>query len=149
MRSYYVQRKLKNTLRSSVRVVSHLWNMEDVSWFGIIVFLWLSGRALRQQCKGCGFDSQETHTDKKKCISWMHCKLLWIKASAKCKCLGLFCCVLTGTACRHWWNNEFWIISATSKGKHQDICLRTESQENVGHAARQQPQAQVILPKND
>ncbi len=27
------------------------------------------------------------------------------------------------------------------KGKRQDICLRTESQENVGHAARQQPQA--------
>ncbi len=23
-------------------------------------------------------------TDKKKCIAWMHCKSLWIKASAKC-----------------------------------------------------------------
>ncbi len=32
-------------------------------------------------------------------------------------------------------------IPANSKGKHQDIYLRTESQENVGHAARQQPQA--------
>ncbi len=39
------------------------------------------------------------------------------------------------------WNNEFWIIPANSKGKRQDICLRTEFQENVGHAARQQPQA--------
>ncbi len=27
------------------------------------------------------------------------------------------------------------------KENHQDICSRTESQENVGHAARQQPQA--------
>ncbi len=27
----------------------------------LCMFLWLSGRALRQQCKGCGFDSQETH----------------------------------------------------------------------------------------
>ncbi len=35
---------------------------------------------------------------------------------------------------------EQW-IPANSKGKRQDICLRTESQENVGHAARQQPQA--------
>ncbi len=32
---------------------------------------------------GCGINSQGTHTDKK-CIAWMHCKLLWIKASAKC-----------------------------------------------------------------
>ncbi len=23
----------------------------------------------------------------KTCIAWMHCKLLWIKASAKCKCI--------------------------------------------------------------
>ncbi len=36
--------------------------------------------------KGCGFDSQGTHIliKKKKCIAWMHCKSLWIKASAKC-----------------------------------------------------------------
>ncbi len=33
--------------------------------------------------KGCGFNSQETHTDEQ-CIAWMHCKSLWIKASAKC-----------------------------------------------------------------
>ncbi len=38
-------------------------------------------------------------------------------------------------------NNEFWIIPANSKEKRQDICLGIESQENVGHAARQQPQA--------
>ncbi len=55
--------------------------------------------------------------------------------------LGLFFCILARTACHHWRNNEFWIIPANSKGKRQDICLRTESQENVGHAARQQPQA--------
>ncbi len=38
---------------------------------------------------------------------------------------------------------EQWILNYTyiSKGKRQEICLRTESQENVGHAARQQPQA--------
>ncbi len=40
------------------------------------------------------------------------------------------------------------LYQENSKGKRQEICLRTESQENVGHAARQQPQAQVILPKN-
>ncbi len=34
-----------------------------------------------------------------------------------------------------------YFIPANSKGKHQDICLRTESQENVGHEVRQQPQA--------
>ncbi len=36
--------------------------------------------------KGCGFNSQGTHilTKNKKCISWLHCKSLWIKASAKC-----------------------------------------------------------------
>ncbi len=39
-------------------------------------------RALREQRKGCGFDSQGTHTKKKKkCIN---VKSLWIKASAKC-----------------------------------------------------------------
>ncbi len=35
------------------------------------VFLWLSGRALRLQHKGCGFDSQGTHVLKKICIAWM------------------------------------------------------------------------------
>ncbi len=35
--------------------------------------------------KGCGFNSQGTHilTKKNQCITWMHCKSLWIK-SAKC-----------------------------------------------------------------
>ncbi len=33
--------------------------------------------------KGCGFDPREQHSDKT-CIAWMHCKSLWIKASAKC-----------------------------------------------------------------
>ncbi len=33
--------------------------------------------------KGCGFDSQGTHVQLK-CITWMHCKSHWIKASAKC-----------------------------------------------------------------
>ncbi len=33
--------------------------------------------------KGCGFNSQGTHILTKKCIAWMHCKSLWIKASAK------------------------------------------------------------------
>ncbi len=30
-----------------------------------------------------GFNSQGTHIFKT-CIAWMHCKSLWIKASAKC-----------------------------------------------------------------
>ncbi len=34
--------------------------------------------------KGCGFNSQGTHILIKTCIAWMHCKSLWIKASAKC-----------------------------------------------------------------
>ncbi len=33
-----------------------------------------------------GFNSQGTHILRKECIAWMHCKSLWIKASAKCKC---------------------------------------------------------------
>ncbi len=33
--------------------------------------------------KGRGFNSQGTHMTKK-CITWMSCKSLWIKASAKC-----------------------------------------------------------------
>ncbi len=33
--------------------------------------------------KGWGFDSHGTHADKT-CIAWMHCKSIWIKASAKC-----------------------------------------------------------------
>ncbi len=36
--------------------------------------------------KGRGFNSQGTHILIKKCIAWMHCKSLWIKVSAKCKC---------------------------------------------------------------
>ncbi len=31
-------------------------------------------------------NSQGTHILTKKCIAWMHCKSLWIKVSAKCKC---------------------------------------------------------------
>ncbi len=31
-------------------------------------------------------------------------------------------------------------ILSYSKGKHQDLCLRTESQEKVGHAVRPQPE---------
>ncbi len=57
-------------------------------------FLWLSGRVLRYQRKGCGFDSQGTHVPTKICITWMHCKSLWIKASDKCKlsfCLYNYC----------------------------------------------------------
>ncbi len=30
-------------------------------------------------------------TDKKKCIAWMHCKSLWIKASAKCINVNVLC----------------------------------------------------------
>ncbi len=50
---------------------------------------------------------------------------------------------------------EQWILSYTSKfySKRLDICLRTESQENVGHAPRQRHQAhksfyQRMLKKN-
>ncbi len=39
--------------------------------------------------KGCGFNSQGTHI-LKKCIVWMHCKSLWIKASAKCINVNVF-----------------------------------------------------------
>ncbi len=34
--------------------------------------------------KGCGFNSQGTHVLTKIYIACMHCKSLWIKASAKC-----------------------------------------------------------------
>ncbi len=53
-------------------------------------FLWLSDRALRiSSTKVCGFNSQGTHIPiKKNCIARMHCKSLWIKASAKCKCIN-------------------------------------------------------------
>jgi len=45
--------------------------------------LWLNGRALRQQRKRLWVRFPgNTYTDKK-CVTWMHCKSLWIKASAK------------------------------------------------------------------
>ncbi len=37
------------------------------------------------RAKDCGFNSHGTHIWTKKCIAWMHCKLLWIKASDKCQ----------------------------------------------------------------
>ncbi len=37
-----------------------------------------------RSAKDCGFNSQGTHILEKKCIAGMQCKLLWIKASAKC-----------------------------------------------------------------
>ncbi len=50
----------------------------------ICVFLWLSGRALCLQHKRLWVQFPGNwHTDKK-CIAWMYCKSLWIKASAKC-----------------------------------------------------------------
>ncbi len=48
----------------------------------------LKHTTLSYSAKGCGFSSQGTHIlmgKKKKCIAWMHCKSLWIKASAKWK----------------------------------------------------------------
>ncbi len=36
------------------------------------------------RANGCGFISQGTHILIKRYIAWMHCKSLWIKASAKC-----------------------------------------------------------------
>ncbi len=47
------------------------------------VFLWLSGSIALAAQKVVGSIPRE-HTLIKKCISWMHCKSLWIKASAKC-----------------------------------------------------------------
>ncbi len=64
---------------------------------GICLHLWLSVCVLINQsfcgsvvehcissAKGCGFNSQGTHILIKKRIARMHCKSLWIKASAKC-----------------------------------------------------------------
>ncbi len=39
--------------------------------------------------KGCGFNSHETHILTKKFTIWLHCKSLWIIASAKCIHLNL------------------------------------------------------------
>ncbi len=47
------------------------------------MFLWLSGRALRQQCKRLWVQFPG-NTYWQKCTAWIHCKSLWIKASAKC-----------------------------------------------------------------
>ncbi len=49
----------------------------------VTLFLWLSGRALHLHCKRLWVQfTGNTHTDIK-CIAWMLCKSLWIKASAK------------------------------------------------------------------
>ncbi len=48
--------------------------------------MWLSGRALRQQRKGCGFDSQGTHILMKMYNLNAIVSSLWIKASDKVKC---------------------------------------------------------------
>ncbi len=60
----------------------------------LLVFLWVSGRALHWQRKRLWVQFPgNTHTDKK-CIAWMHCKLLW-KASAKCiKCKNVKCSIV-------------------------------------------------------
>ncbi len=76
----------KNTLHSSLRILSHLRNM-------VVVVSWLGPVLLH-----LGQDSLQSLM-------------------------------------------EQLILNYTSKGTHQDISLRTESQENMGHAARQQPQA--------
>ncbi len=48
------------------------------------MFLWLSGRALHKQRKKLWVQFPGNACTNKKCIAWMHCKSLWIKASAKC-----------------------------------------------------------------
>ncbi len=78
-----------------------IWNYLRMSkwWynFGVIffktrehiMFLWLSGRALHYRSKRLWVQFPgNTRTDKNKCITWMHCKSLWIKTSAKCKCIA-------------------------------------------------------------
>ncbi len=46
------------------------------------LFMWLGGSALRKRL-WVQFPGN-THTDKRTRIAWMHCKSLWIKASAEC-----------------------------------------------------------------
>ncbi len=50
-------------------------------------FVWVSCGSVAEHCvssaKGCGFIPRE-HTYWQKCITWMHCKSLWIKVFAKC-----------------------------------------------------------------
>ncbi len=63
--------------------------------------------------KGCGFNSQGTHTDNK-CIICVHCKLLWIKASAKCINVNLarmLAKILTMLAGAFWLNYTLTFIS--------------------------------------
>ncbi len=58
-------------------------------------FLFISYGSVVEHCvssaKGCGFNSQGTHILIKQCIAWMHCKSLWIKASAKCINVNVKC----------------------------------------------------------
>ncbi len=50
-----------------------------------MVFLWLSGQSIALAAlKVVGSIPRESYWQKK-CIAWMHCKSLWIKASDKCK----------------------------------------------------------------
>ncbi len=64
---------------------THLYRTKSVGWSHfkccVPVAQWLSIAV--SSTKGCGFNSQGTHIVTKN-IAWMHCKSLWIKASAKC-----------------------------------------------------------------
>ncbi len=85
------------------------WNESASGWrkckFISSVSLWLSGRALRYQCKRLWVQFPgNTHTDKK-CIARMHCMSLWIKASAKC--INVNSCVYSRRRCSHKLNVEY------------------------------------------
>ncbi len=63
---------------------THLYRTKSV---GVTLQMLCSCGSVVELCvsstKGCGFNSQGTHIVTKN-IAWMHCKSLWIKASAKC-----------------------------------------------------------------
>ncbi len=89
-----------------------------------LMFLWLSGRALCQQRKGCGFNSQGTHTDNK-WITWMHCKLLWIKASAKCINVNVM----------HGWERiSGYYIGEVSQKRWMEVCPKSLPPNSPSHS---------------
>ncbi len=72
-----------------------LWKKRTSMWRCCCLpcWCWCSCGSVVEHCissaKGRGFNSQGTHI-LKKCIARMHCKSLWIKASAKCININIY-----------------------------------------------------------
>ncbi len=95
--NYYAIKQNSNVIVSKVKILLLLCSCGSVVEHCI------------SSAKGCGFDSQGTHILTKKCIAWMHCKSLWIKASAKCINVNVIS-VFLNNELKNWRNCWFTLV---------------------------------------